>query len=176
MCFFQIQMYLLENTYLNMKQAIRIDESQLREMITESVKNTLNELTRHGYPHPNITIQPEIIIKVLLDICSKYCGKTPNMVANGNPSETIANLCDFYARYYVCPNRQIVKPAFVDAVCYIFSVAIPRTFGFSVQRNKQINGVLQSPEFEGTRNVIYQDFMDLMNKIQSVIIRNRKNG
>jgi len=112
------------------------------------------------------------IINILSALCSKYCGRTPNTVAGDSLGDTIAHFADFYARYYICPNRQIVKPSLVDAACNAFAIGLASVYNLPVQRRGgQMSKALQDPEFEKTLNDLYQDFMDLVSEINVELLK-----
>lgn len=121
------------------------------------------------------------IIHSLSAICARHCGRTPNAVAGDSLGDTIAHFAEFYAQYYVCPNRQIVKPEFITATCNAFAIGLASIYGFSVQRRgNQLSGALKDPKFQSTLNDLWQDFMDLVAELNTDLLKKsnqkRKNA
>lgn len=112
------------------------------------------------------------IIESLSAICARHCGKTPNAVAGDSLGDTIAHFAEFYAQYYVCPNRQIVKNELVTATCNAFAIGLASIYGFSVQRRgNQLSGALKDPKFQSTLNDLWQDFMDLVAELNTDLLK-----
>lgn len=112
------------------------------------------------------------LINILSGICSKHCGSSPNTVAGDSLGDTIAHFAEFYAKNYVCPNRNIVKPNLVVATCNTFAIALAAIYGFQVQRRGgQMSGALNDPNFEKLLNELYQDFMDLVSEINVELLK-----
>ena len=112
------------------------------------------------------------IIQSLSAICARHCGRTPNAVAGDSLGDTIAHFAEFYAQYYVCPNRQIVKPELVTATCNAFAIGLASIYGFSVQRRgNQLAAAVNDPKFQTTLNDLWQDFMDLVSELNVDLLR-----
>lgn len=108
------------------------------------------------------------IIDIMEDICKRDTGSAP--ISNGSLGDKIAGLAFHYAKEYICPSRNIVKPSMVSAVSNGFALIFAAVYGFHVQRYAQgLSAVYQSTKTEESYKevvkIVFQDYVDLATEI-----------
>jgi hypothetical protein len=108
------------------------------------------------------------IIDIMEDICKRDTGSAP--ISNGSLGDKIAGLAFHYAKEYICPSRNIVKPSMVNAVSNGFALIFAAVYGFHVQRYAQgLSAVYQSTKTEESYKevvkIVFQDYVDLATEI-----------
>ena len=112
------------------------------------------------------------VIDILKTICINKCKSAPNEVPGDSRGDTIAHYADFYARNFVCPNRNIVKPQLKTATCNAFAITLAAIYSFPVKRRgNDLSQALQDPEFTKTITFLKHDFWDLVNEIDVELLK-----
>lgn len=150
-----------------------IPNAKAQEYISQSAEiDTANTSNQQAQWVPKGDEEIGDIINILSAICSKRCGSAPNTVAGDSLGDTIAHFAEFYAKNYICPNRNIVVPNLIEATCNTFAIALAAIYGFSVQRRgNSLSAALKNPQFDKTLNELYQDFMDLVSEINVELLK-----
>lgn len=108
------------------------------------------------------------IIEIMEDICKRDTGSAP--MSSGSLGDKIAGLAYHYAKEYICPARNIVKPSMVNAVANGFALIFAAVYGFHVQRYAQgLSAVYQASKTEENYKevvkLVFQDYVDLATEI-----------
>ena len=112
------------------------------------------------------------VIDTLRTICINKCKTAPNEVPGDSRGDTIAHYAEFYARKYVCPNRQIVKPQLITATCNAFAITLSAIYGFPVKRRgNDLSNALQDPDFKKNMTDLENDFYDLIKDIDDELLK-----